>query len=515
MKKPAIRLLLPIVAILLLAGCRVRVVGDPALADENLRRLSAEVPPTDAAAPTEPSTEAPEETRTTAESTEAPTESTEPPTTEPEPETTETPTETTPPATPPPTEPEPPTTEPPVTTAPPETEPEPPVTTAPVETEPPEPTLPMQTEPAAPEPTDPLAPESPPQSQEPEQPGPTENLPDDTGSGGVPGGETTDDPDAPPVPEIPEVEETGGAGALEERPSLGITVTFDPNGGESGVMTTVVRTGEPYGVLPGAQWRGRLFDGWWTDPEAGSRITAGTMVTAEEDHVLYAHWSEPQGFIVTFDGNGGRVKSRDAKLQLLPGNPIGSLPTPIREGYDFLGWWTEPENGAQVTPETVFETETDRTLYAHWQYNAAAFWSFTLTNKTQQIYLCQQIPIYLEVEDHLTQIQCGLITDTGSYNVAAYLETPETTDDWVAAKNPSVILRCVSSMAEAETARAAMQQRFPEKTVYIVQTEALGSGPLGLYARLALAKRLYPDWYVDVDLERAARELGVTMQPIS
>ena len=188
---------------------------------------------------------------------------------------------------------------------------------------------------------------------------------------------------------------------------------------------------------------------------------------------------------------------------------------PIREGYGFLGWWTAPEGGVQLTEETVFEDDADRTAYAHWEYDPLAFWTFTLQNKTQQIYLCQQAPVYLELSDHVTQIVCPLITDTGSYNAAAYLQTPETTDDWVEAKNPTVIVRCVNSMAEAETARAAVAARFPDKPVRIVRLDALSSGPAGIYARLALAKYLYGDWYTDVDLTVVAAELGLTEAPFS
>ena len=39
--------------------------------------------------------------------------------------------------------------------------------------------------------------------------------------------------------------------------------------------------------------------------------------------------------------------------------------------------------------------------------------------------------------------------------------------------------------------------------------------PAGLYARLALAKALYGDWYVDVDLETVASELGILQIPFA
>ena len=44
---------------------------------------------------------------------------------------------------------------------------------------------------------------------------------------------------------------------------------------------------------------------------------------------------------------------------------------------------------------------------------------------------------------------------------------------------------------------------------------ALGDEATMLYAKLALAKQLYGDWYTDVDLAKAAQELNVRSIPIS
>ena len=41
-----------------------------------------------------------------------------------------------------------------------------------------------------------------------------------------------------------------------------------------------------------------------------------------------------------------------------------SLPTPTRDGYKFLGWYTEATDGNKVTSLTVTKNVT---LYAHWE----------------------------------------------------------------------------------------------------------------------------------------------------
>ena len=44
-----------------------------------------------------------------------------------------------------------------------------------------------------------------------------------------------------------------------------------------------------------------------------------------------------------------------------------TLPTPTRDNYTFLGWYTEPIDGDKVDNNTVVSKDT--TYYAHWQYN--------------------------------------------------------------------------------------------------------------------------------------------------
>ena len=44
-----------------------------------------------------------------------------------------------------------------------------------------------------------------------------------------------------------------------------------------------------------------------------------------------------------------------------------ALPTPTRENYTFLGWYTDPIEGDKISGDTVVTKDT--TYYAHWQYN--------------------------------------------------------------------------------------------------------------------------------------------------
>ena len=66
---------------------------------------------------------------------------------------------------------------------------------------------------------------------------------------------------------------------------------------------------------------------------------------------------------VTFDGNGGDPAL--TQVQCVQGSAYGSFPTVVREGYLFLGWFTEKIGGSIVMcGMPAGETQT---LYAHWR----------------------------------------------------------------------------------------------------------------------------------------------------
>ena len=64
---------------------------------------------------------------------------------------------------------------------------------------------------------------------------------------------------------------------------------------------------------------------------------------------------------VTFDANGGQCDT--TSLTVTSGEMVSTLPTPTREGFDFLGWFDE--NGGEFTAETA--VTADITVTAKWE----------------------------------------------------------------------------------------------------------------------------------------------------
>ena len=70
-------------------------------------------------------------------------------------------------------------------------------------------------------------------------------------------------------------------------------------------------------------------------------------------------------YTVTFDPNGGALKGSKTKTVSLDDVIYGKLPTAEKEGYTFIGWFTEKEGGDQILSGTKI-IASDLTLYAHY-----------------------------------------------------------------------------------------------------------------------------------------------------
>ena len=67
---------------------------------------------------------------------------------------------------------------------------------------------------------------------------------------------------------------------------------------------------------------------------------------------------------VKFDVNSEYATCDVTSQKAAPGYAYGELPTPVRYGYKFDGWYTEKDGGTLVTEES--KCTDDITLYAHW-----------------------------------------------------------------------------------------------------------------------------------------------------
>lgn len=133
-----------------------------------------------------------------------------------------------------------------------------------------------------------------------------------------------------------------------------VLVLLAANGGEiSGDFWLYARYTEPYGTLPTPTCTGYTFAGWFTAATGGAQVTAATICAATTTHTLYARWSRSAtvSHTVRFNAMGGTVS--ESSRSVLEGSALGTLPTPTRTGYTFVGWFTSSASGTQITAATV------------------------------------------------------------------------------------------------------------------------------------------------------------------
>lgn len=104
---------------------------------------------------------------------------------------------------------------------------------------------------------------------------------------------------------------------------------------------------------------------------------------------------------VKLDPTGGKANKK--ALDVRKGGKIGALPTAVKEGYSFVGWYTQEEGGKRIAEDTV--VRENMTIYAHWtQMQFGASGSQTETDGTYLIAMT------------------GNASATGDKNAAAYIE---------------------------------------------------------------------------------------------
>lgn len=85
-------------------------------------------------------------------------------------------------------------------------------------------------------------------------------------------------------------------------------------------------------------------------------------LTGDEHSVTFVY--NPVTYYAYFNANGGTV-AIDSK-ELTYDAEYGELPVATRDGYSFLGWFSDPVVGEQIFSETMVTVNYVETLYAHW-----------------------------------------------------------------------------------------------------------------------------------------------------
>ena len=118
--------------------------------------------------------------------------------------------------------------------------------------------------------------------------------------------------------------------------------------------------------LPNIEKTGYTLEGWYKDNALTDKIgEAGDEYNPEDNCELYAKWTA-NTYQITFDVNEGEELENNTK-NVVYAEKYGELPTTVRAGYTFVGWFNEKD--VEITAESIVDITTDITLVAKWTEN--------------------------------------------------------------------------------------------------------------------------------------------------
>ena len=245
-----------------------------------------------------------------------------------------------------------------------------------------------------------------------------------------------------------------------------VTLTLDANGGtipepgtddpwtiESGSndakATKQVAYGSTYGTLPTPERTGYTFNGWFTAQDDGSKVESSTPFTTVSAHIIYAQWTA-NTYTVTANANGGTISTANdwtvasggatATNTVTYDSTYGTLPTPTRENYHFIGWATTAtaeEGGTQIKADTKVTITKNQEIYAWWEPNDSYLrkdWQTALINnnanfKQENIKTIQFVNTVPSDPETYTQVYVGATTSAGT---TAFVAGTERVSDVIA-----------------------------------------------------------------------------------
>lgn len=141
------------------------------------------------------------------------------------------------------------------------------------------------------------------------------------------------------------------------------TLTYISNGEQiSQIQNVPYEKNLDLSLVPDNGEENMKFVGWYYNPILmNSEEPLQSYTMPANDLALYAKW-EPVDKVVQFDTQGGNIIDQ----QIVAYNSKATMPeAPVKEGFVFTGWYTEPDNEERWSFDRP--VEKDITLYAHWR----------------------------------------------------------------------------------------------------------------------------------------------------
>lgn len=151
-----------------------------------------------------------------------------------------------------------------------------------------------------------------------------------------------------------------------------VTVSFDPNGAESGSIKEKMMYINSVFELPKNVFTKAhaVFEGWNTAPDgSGVSYNVGDEALITDDTMFYAQWRMLNSYSIVFDPNGAEEGTPDSltvyedESLTIPENEF------VKAHATFTGWNTEPDGTgtSYKAGDTIDQFTQDTTFYAQWK----------------------------------------------------------------------------------------------------------------------------------------------------
>ncbi len=165
------------------------------------------------------------------------------------------------------------------------------------------------------------------------------------------------EPDKPDVPVEPDKE---------------VTISFNLNyaGAPATIPAQTVKAGEKAAPVTAPVRNGYTFMGWFTNPSCAEEYRFSFLFPIYDDLMVYAKWEEVSApsttYMVSFNLNyDGAPTIRPQTVAA--GRTARAVADPTRNGYEFLGWFTDASCEEEFRFSFDMPVNSNLTLYAKWQ----------------------------------------------------------------------------------------------------------------------------------------------------
>lgn len=141
-------------------------------------------------------------------------------------------------------------------------------------------------------------------------------------------------------------------------------LTLNPNGGQCDVTEMTLKYGQVIRNLPVPTREGYYFDGWYMDgyDDVALYNNMRYRYAIDGPATATARWLKLKD--VRFIYNDGT--DNEETISQIVGERYDLAGEPNREGYEFLGWYTHPKGGIEITSSDYVQEDDPSVFYGHW-----------------------------------------------------------------------------------------------------------------------------------------------------